>query len=91
MRSSEQIRMNLGYMELPVNIVALGSGVSMAFLGNSHFGLEDIAVIRSIPNINISSPADCSELGKILDDYCHNSRGPSYIRLTGIPGSPFSL
>ena len=88
MRSSEQIRMNLGYMELPVNIVALGSGVSMAFLGNSHFGLEDIAVMRSIPNINISSPADCSELGKILDDYCHNSRGPSYIRLTGIPGSP---
>ena len=88
MRSSEQIRMNLGYMELPVNIVALGSGVSMAFLGNSHFGLEDLAVMRAIPNINISSPADCGELGKVLNDYCYNSRGPSYIRLTGVPGSP---
>ena len=88
MRSSEQIRMNLGYMELPVNIVALGSGVSMGFLGNSHFGLEDIAVMRAIPNINISSPADCGELGKVINDYCHHSRGPSYIRLTGVPGSP---
>ena len=88
MRASEQVRMNLGYMKLPVNLVALGSGVSMGYLGNSHFGLEDIAVMRSIPNLNISSPADCGEIGKMLSDYCVNNHGPSYIRLTGIPGSP---
>ena len=87
MRSSEHIRMNLGYMEHPVNLVALGSGVSMGFLGNSHFGLEDIAYMRSIPNMNLSSPADSAELGKTLIDYVENNRGPSYIRLTGIPGS----
>ena len=89
MRAIEQVRMNLGYMELPVNLVALGSGVSMGFLGNSHYGLEDISMIRSIPNINISSPADGIELKKILNDYASNNRGPSYTRLTGIPGSPF--
>ena len=88
MRASEQIRMNLGYMKHGVNVVALGSGLSMAYLGNSHFGLEDIAIMRSIPNINISSPADCGEMGKILNDYASNSHGPSYIRLTGIPGYP---
>jgi transketolase len=88
MRASEQIRMNLGYMKHPVNVVALGSGVSMAYLGNSHFGLEDIAILRSIPNINISAPSDCAELGKVLFDYAENKRGPSYIRLTGIPGFP---
>jgi transketolase len=87
MRASEQVRMNLGYMNLPVNMVALGSGVSMGYLGNSHFGLEDVAIMRSIPNINISSPADCGELGKILYDYAFNNFGPSYIRLTGIPNS----
>mgnify|MGYP001318548895 FL=1 len=87
MRASEQIRMNLGYMKLPVNIVALGSGISMAYLGNSHFGLEDIAIMRTIPNLNISSPADPGEMRKILYDYLINSHGPSYIRLTGIPGS----
>lgn len=87
MRASEQIRMNLGYMKHNVNLVALGSGLSMGFLGNSHFGLEDIAIMRTIPNLNITCPADCSELGKVLDDYASNERGPSYIRLTGIPGS----
>ena len=88
MRASEHIRMNLGYMQHPVNLVALGSGLGMGYLGNSHFGLEDISYMRSIPNINISCPADCAELGKTLLDYSSNNRGPSYIRLTGIPGSP---
>ena len=88
MRASEQIRMNLGYMKHQVNLVALGSGVSMGFLGNSHFGLEDISIMRAIPGLNISSPSDCLELNKILNDYCQNNRGPSYIRLTGVPGYP---
>ena len=87
MRASEQIRMNLGYMKHNVNLVALGSGLSMGFLGNSHFGLEDIAIMRTIPDLNVTCPSDCSELGKVLDDYAFNDRGPSYIRLTGIPGS----
>ena len=86
MRASEQIRMNLGYMKHNVNLVALGSGLSMGFLGNSHFGLEDIAIMRTIPNLNVTCPADCSELGKVLYDYAFNNRGPSYIRLTGVPG-----
>ncbi len=89
MRASEQIRMNLGYMKHNVNLVALGSGLSMGFLGNSHFGLEDIAIMRTIPNMNITCPADCAELGKVLNDYAFNNRGPSYIRLTGVPGSDF--
>lgn len=87
MRASEQIRMNLGYMKHNVNLVALGSGLSMGFLGNSHFGLEDIAIMRTIPNLNVTCPADSSELGKVLYDYAFNNRGPSYIRLTGTPGS----
>lgn len=86
MRASEQIRMNVGYMGLNVNLVALGSGLSMGYLGNSHFGLEDIAVMRTIPNLNILSPADCFELGEILTDVTKNERGPNYIRLTGVPG-----
>ncbi len=88
MRASEQIRMNLGYMKHNVNLVALGSGLAMGFLGNSHFGLEDIAVMRSIPNINVICPSDNLELKKILNDCSKFNRGPSYIRLTGVPGSP---
>jgi transketolase len=87
MRASEQIRMNMGYMNLNVKAVAIGSGVSMAFLGNSHFGLEDAAIMRSIPNITVVSPADCAEIVKTVfaaADYPH----PMYIRLTGAVGFP---
>ncbi len=87
MRASEHIRMNLGYMKHNVNLVALGSGVSMGFLGNSHFGLEDLSIMRAIPNITVLSPADCGELRKTLYDCSFNDRGPTYIRLTGVPGS----
>jgi len=75
-------------MELPVNLVALGSGLSMGYLGNSHYGLEDIAVMRTIPNLSIHSPSDCLELREIVSDISENDRGPSYIRLTGTPGMP---
>ena len=84
MRASEQIRMNLGYMEENVNLVAIGSGLSMGFLGNSHFGIEDAAVIRSIPGMRIISPADCFEIVKAIEA-CITFPAPTYIRLTGAP------
>ena len=70
LRSGEQIRMNLGYMELNVKAVAIGSGLSMAFLGNSHYGLEDTAIMRSIPNLTIVCPADCAEIVKVVHAAC---------------------
>lgn len=87
MRACEQVRMNLGYMKLNVKAVAIGSGVSMAVLGNSHYGIEDAAVMRSIPNITVVSPADCSEIVKTVYAAAQHE-GPMYIRLTGGPGNP---
>lgn len=87
MRAAEQVRMNLGYMQLNVKAVAIGSGVSMAFLGNSHYGIEDAAVIRAIPNITIVSPADCAEIFKTVEAAA-KFEGPMYIRLTGAVDNP---
>jgi transketolase len=87
MRAAEQIRMNLGYMEMNVKAVAIGSGVSMAFLGNSHYGIEDAAVMRAIPNMTIVSPADCSEIFKVVEASA-SFKGPMYIRLTGAVNNP---
>ena len=87
LRSGEQIRMNLGYMELNVKAVAIGSGLSMAFLGNSHYGLEDAAVMRTIPNLTVVSPADCAEIVKVVHAAAEFN-GPMYIRLTGAVGNP---
>ena len=87
MRASEQVRMNLGYMSLPVKLVALGSGVAMGFLGNSHYGLEDVAVMRSIPGMTVVSPCDCVEVRKVVDAAVAFD-GPMYIRLTGAVNAP---
>jgi len=87
MRASEQIRMNLGYMEMNVKAVAIGSGISMAFLGNSHYGIEDMAVMRSIPNLTVISPADCAEIFKVVEAAA-SFEGPMYIRLTGAVNNP---
>lgn len=87
MRASEQVRMNLGYMDLNVKAVAIGSGISMGLLGNSHYGIEDAAVMRSIPNMTVISPADCSEIVKTVEAAVRTP-GPMYIRLTGGPDNP---
>ncbi len=87
MRAAEQVRMNLGYMRMNVKAVAIGSGVSMAFLGNSHYGIEDAAIMRAIPNITVVSPADCAEIFKTVEAAA-KFEGPMYIRLTGAVGNP---
>lgn len=87
MRASEQVRMNLGYMGLNVKAVAIGSGVAMGFLGNSHYGLEDAAVMRSIPGITVVGPADGAEIFKVVEAAARHD-GPMYIRLTGSVNNP---
>ncbi len=87
MRSGDQIRMNMGYMNLNVKAVAIGSGLSMAMLGNSHYGIEDLAVMRSIPNLTVVSPADCVEIVKTVYAASEYDR-PMYIRLTGAANNP---
>ena len=88
MRASEQVRMNMGYMGLNVRAVALGSGVAMGFLGNSHYGLEDVAVMRSIANLTVVSPADSVEIIKTVYAAAE-FEGPIYIRLTGDSNNTF--
>ena len=85
MRSCEQVRLNLGYMKENVKIVSIGSGISMGSIGNSHFGLEDISIIRSIPNIDIICPTDPVETAQAVR-YLANHEGPVYLRLTGVAG-----
>lgn len=87
LRAGEQVRMNMGYMQEPVKLVALASGFALGFLGNSHFGIEDVAIMRAIPGITIISPADCVELYKSLRAIEHFDK-PVYLRLTGGVGMP---
>ena len=87
MRACEQVRMNMGYMQLNIKTVGLGSGLVMAQLGNSHFGLEDGSVMRAIPGMTVVCPADGAEIVKTVEALC-GFQGPAYLRLTGGPGLP---
>lgn len=82
MRASEQIRMNMGYMSLNIKAVGLGSGLAMNTLGASHFGLEDIAVMRAIPGMTILCPSDGLQIVKCVEASKHYD-GPVYMRLSG--------
>ena len=57
MRCCEQIKNNLGYMKTKVTLVGLASGLVLGTLGFTHASIEDIGSLRSIPNIQIISPA----------------------------------
>jgi transketolase len=61
LRCIEQIRNDAAYHNLNVNVVSVGAGFSYGPLGMSHHATEDIAILRSIPNVTIESPSTLSE------------------------------
>ena len=87
MRCCEQIKVNLGYMKEKVTMVGLASGLVLGNLGFTHCCVEDVGVLRSIPNITIISPADSLETIKAIEASMSHSQS-CYIRLTGGPNNP---
>ena len=87
MRCCEQIKVNLGYMKQNICMVGIASGLALGTLGYTHCCIEDIGVLRSIPNIKIISPADSLETVKALE-VAIKSEDPIYLRLTGASNNP---
>jgi len=86
LRCLEQIRNDVCYHNLPVTMVSVGSGLAYGNLGYSHHGVQDIAVMRCMPNLMLASPADPGETRTCLDRLLQYA-GPSYLRL-GKAGEP---
>lgn len=82
MRAFEMNRQYLGYMKNKVILVGLNSGLYLQYFGNTHYCVEDISILRSIPDMTILSPADAGEAVMALDAALRYD-GASYIRLTG--------
>lgn len=85
-RCYEQIRVDLGCMDLPVTVVGIGAGFDYSTLGPTHHGTEDFALMRVIPKMKIYAPCD-SLMAEIFVGLSYKEKGPKYIRLdrTGIP------
>lgn len=79
-RSFEFIRLDVCLQNLNVKIVGIGAGMSYGYLGPTHHATEDIAVLRTLPNLVLLSPATAKET-KVLVNYAYQWKGPVYIRL----------
>lgn len=79
-RAFEQIRNSVAYTNLNVNLCATHSGISVGEDGASHQAIEDLALMRSIPNMKVFSPCDAKETEEIIK-YVANCDGPCYVRL----------
>ena len=85
-RCFEQIRVDVCYHKAPVIIVGTGAGLSYADLGPTHHSLEDMAILRTLPEMSVIAPCDSNELRQALRAALKLD-APVYIRI-GKKGEP---
>jgi len=85
-RCFEQIRNDICLHNYPVILVGTSTGFDHGKLWASHYVVEDIGCMKSLPNLNIYSPSGPKSMDKVFDEVI-NSQNPCYVR---IPKSDFS-
>ena len=79
-RCYEQVALDLCLQDLPVRLIASGGGAVYAPLGPTHLAVEDLAIMRALPNMAVLAPCDAEEMRRLMVasiDWPH----PMYIRL----------
>ena len=85
-RCFEQVVLDLCLHNVNVRLIANGGGVVYAPLGPTHLAIEDMAILRSLPNMTIVAPCDADEMARLMPLTVEH-QGPMYIRL-GKGGDP---
>lgn len=80
LRALEQIRNDVCYHNLNVNIIAVGSGLCYGTSGYSHYAVEDLSIMASLPNIVVTSPSDDIDVESITKKAL-KVKSPFYIPL----------
>jgi len=88
-RTFEQIKVAVSLNDIPVKIVGAHAGFGPSTYGATHQSLEDIALMRVIPNMVVESPADFEETKKATFAVAENGK-PSYLRLARQESEIFS-
>lgn len=79
-RAGEQLKIDVAGNDLPVKIVATHAGVSAGHFGPTHHALEDVTIVRALPNVTVLVPADTMET-VLAVRAALQAPGPVYIRL----------
>src|SRR5262245_24990847 len=85
-RAFEQVCLDVGLHQANVRLIGAGGGAVYAPLGPTHLAVDDIALMRTIPNMTILSPCDAVEMEELMPGTVRRN-GPIYIRL-GKGGDP---
>jgi transketolase len=85
-RCFEQVVLDLCLHNVNVRMIANGGGVVYAPLGPTHLAIDDLAILRAIPNMTIVAPCDADEMRRLMPLTVEH-KGPMYIRL-GKGGDP---
>jgi len=80
-RALEQIRADVCYQNLNVKFFGVGGGFSYGSLGCTHVVMEDMAVMRTLPNMTVFSPTDILETESLVHAM-YQTQNPTYLRLT---------
>lgn len=78
----DTIRMSVAYSRAGVKIVGTHAGIGIGEDGNSQMGLEDVGLMRGLPNMMVLQPADELETKQMIQYLANEYDGPAYIRLT---------
>lgn len=79
-RCFEQIVLDLCLHQVKVRLIGNGAGMVYAPLGPTHLAVEDMAILRAVPNMTILAPADADEMRRLMPSTVDHD-GPLYIRL----------
>ena len=91
LRCLEQLRNDVCYHRADVTVVAVGGGLSYGQLGMSHFATEDLAILRTLPDMTVVAPSDPWQV-YALTRQMHAGGGPQYLRIDkSIAGLPESV
>jgi len=79
-RCYEQIKVNICSMRLPVTIIGMGAGLSFGFDGPTHHAMQDIGLMRLLPEMEILNPGDSASAAQCAQ-FAYKGKGPMYIRI----------
>jgi len=79
-RAAEQVKVDVAYSQQNVLLLGISGGISYGALGMSHHSLQDIALMRAIPGLDVIIPCDRFETASVIQDLMENPR-PAYMRI----------
>ncbi len=80
MRSIEQVKVDVCYSDTNVKLIGISGGIAYSDLGQTHHSLQDLAITRALPNLEVYMPADRVQAEALMTYLAHSVK-PAYVRI----------